>query len=205
MQDGSIVLTGGWDGISNLKNDVWQFQPSGSPAQNPSYIYTTPGTYQVALKVFNADGYNSTLKTEYITVTGISDAGVFRPSSGNWYLNYFNNGAVNKAFHFGTSGDIAVVGDWDGNGFSDVGIFRPSNGNWYLDTTGTGVVNRTFHFGTSGDIPIVGDWDGNGISDVGVFRPSNGNWYLDTTKTGVVNKTFHFGKAGDNPVIGKWI
>ena len=158
MPDGSIVLIGGWDAISNLRNDVWRFMPVGSSTQNPSHTYTSPGTYQVSLQVYNTDGYNSTRKAGYIIVTGISDAGVFRPSNGNWYFNFYNNGVVDKGFHFGTSGDIAVVGDWDGNGISDVGVYRPSNGNWYLDTTKTGIVNKTFHFGTAGDSPIVGKW-----------------------------------------------
>jgi hypothetical protein len=65
---------------------------------------------------------------------------------------------VDKTFHFGTSGDIPVIGDWNGDGTSDAGIYRPSNGNWYLDYTKTGVVDRTFHFGTSGDSPKIGKW-----------------------------------------------
>jgi hypothetical protein len=61
-------------------------------------------------------------------------------------------------FHFGTTGDIPVVGDWNDAGMTNVGVFRPSSGNWYLDTTKTGVVNVTFHFGTTGDSPVVGKW-----------------------------------------------
>ena len=63
MPDGSIVLMGGW------RNDVWRFMSAGSSAQNPSHTYTTPGTYKVALQVYNAGGYNSMRKTGYITVT----------------------------------------------------------------------------------------------------------------------------------------
>ncbi len=75
---------------------------------------------------------------------GISDVGVFRPSSGNWYLDTTKTGVVYRMFHFGTTGDIPVVGDWDGDGISDAGVFRPSSGNWYLDTTKTGVVVTAF-------------------------------------------------------------
>jgi hypothetical protein len=67
-------------------------------------------------------------------------------------------GIVNKSFHFATTGDVPVVGNWDGNGISDVGVFRPASGNWYMDTTKTGIVNKSFHFGTTGDTPIVGKW-----------------------------------------------
>jgi hypothetical protein len=87
----------------------------------------------------------------------ISDhPGQFR--DGIWYLDYNSDGLSETTFHFGTTGDVPVTGDWDGNNVSDVGVFRPSNGNWYLDTTKTGAVNRTFHFGTTGDLPLIGVW-----------------------------------------------
>jgi len=68
MPDGSIVLAGGWDGRSS-KNDVWRFVPDESSEQNPVHIYTVPGTYTVSLQAYNADGYSSTRKVGYITVS----------------------------------------------------------------------------------------------------------------------------------------
>ncbi len=52
-------------------------------------------------------------------------------STGNWYLETTKTGVVSSFFHFGTAGDIPVVGDWNNHGTTDVGVFRPSNGNWY--------------------------------------------------------------------------
>jgi PKD repeat protein len=206
MLDGSIVLMGGdVTGFGNdYKNDVWRLMPAGSTELNPVHTYTTPGTYQVALQVYNSDGYNSTLKTEYITITGISDVGVFNSSSGIWFMDTTKTGVVEKTFQFGKPGDISIVGDWDGNGISDAGVFRPLAGSWYMDTTKTGVVNKTFQFGKPGDIAVVGDWDGNGISDAGVFRESVGDWYLNYNNTGTVDKIVHFGKTGDIPIVGDW-
>ena len=86
------------------------------------------------------------------------DIGVFRPGNGNWYLDTTRTGVVNTMFHFGTTGDIPLIGDWDNNHSTDIGVFRVGNGNWYLDTTKTGVVNTSFHFGTSGDSPLLGKW-----------------------------------------------
>jgi len=68
VPDGSIILAGGWNGSSN-KNDVWRFVPDESSEQNPVHIYTVPGTYTVSLQAYNADGYSSTTKAGYITVT----------------------------------------------------------------------------------------------------------------------------------------
>ena len=104
--------------------------------------------------VMNADGSspirltNNTME-DFLPDWGITAAatnnktqiGVFRPSNGNRYPDYDKNSFVDKTFHFGSAGDIPVIGDWDGDGVSDAGIFRPSNGNWYLDTTNTGAVN----------------------------------------------------------------
>jgi PKD repeat protein len=291
MPDGSILLMGG------SYNDVWRFMPAGSSATNPTHMYTLPGTYQVALQVSNADGYNSLRKAGYVIVTslsapvasfttntttgvaplsvlfndtstggtptawnwsfgdggwfnttdinqrntthsysatsiakltvsnaagssttspgttitittapavGTSDAGVFRNSTGTWYLETAKTGTVNKSFRFGVAGDTPVVGDWDHNSVSDAGVFRKSTSTWYLETAKTGAVNKSFRFGISGDTPVVGDWDGNGISDTGVFRNSTGTWYLETAKTGTVYKSFRFGIAGDTPVVGDW-
>jgi PKD repeat protein len=66
MPDGSIVLTGGFDGFP--RNDTWRFQPAGSTEQSPSHTYTSPGIYNVSLQVFDTAGYTSTRKAGYITV-----------------------------------------------------------------------------------------------------------------------------------------
>jgi PKD repeat protein len=68
MPDGSVVLMGGHTFDSGPKSDVWRFMPTGSSIQNPSHTYTAPGTYPVALQVYNADGYNSTREVNYIRV-----------------------------------------------------------------------------------------------------------------------------------------
>ena len=50
---------------------AWTFTggtPSTSSAQNPSVVYNTPGQYQVALTVTNADGSNTKTVPNYITV-----------------------------------------------------------------------------------------------------------------------------------------
>ncbi len=73
MPDGSIVLMGGTSG-TNYKNDVWRFNPVGSTLQNPSHTYSNSGTYKVALQGYNTAGYNSTRKSEYITVSADPNA-----------------------------------------------------------------------------------------------------------------------------------
>jgi hypothetical protein len=62
---------------------------------------------------------------------GKTDIGVFRPSSGVWYIRQSSDAAI-RAVQFGTAGDLPVPGDYDGDNKTDVAVFRPSNGAWYV-------------------------------------------------------------------------
>jgi hypothetical protein len=115
---------------------------------------------------------------------------------------------IDASFNFGSSADIPVTGDWNGDGYTDIGVFR--KGYWYLDSNGNGVwekgVDLTLKFGSSADIPVTGDWNGDGYTDIGVFR--KGYWYLDSNGNGVwekgVDLTLKFGSSADIPVTGDW-
>jgi hypothetical protein len=70
------------------------------------------------------------------------------------------------AFPFGgISGDVPVVGDWNGDGTSKAGVFRlgffwvlDANGNRQFDGTGAGG-DLAFAFGgIQGDKPVTGKW-----------------------------------------------
>jgi hypothetical protein len=49
---------------------------------------------------------------------------------------------------FGTSGDVPVPADYDGDGDDDVAVFRPSSGVWFVNG------GPVLAFGTSGDVPV---------------------------------------------------
>ncbi len=76
---------------------------------------------------YNAAG-NSPTNDEHI--------GTF--SNGTWILDTnFTPGfqASDSTVTLGSTGDIAVVGDWNGDGAKNIGVFR--DGVWILDTNGT--------------------------------------------------------------------
>ena len=55
------------------------------------------------------------------------NVGVFRPSTGRWYINGI------PPIDWGHTGDMPVPGDYNGDGIRDVAVFRPSNGTWYVN------------------------------------------------------------------------
>ncbi len=143
--------------------------------------------------------------------SGIDRPGVFRPSTGQFLLQFSKTNIV--TVNFGTAGDVAVVGDWDGNGIDTPGVFNPATGQWSLTNgfkgqnvnNNTPVVNFTFIFGASGDIPLSGDWDGNGIDGVGLFRTSGSTFILSNGFQASVDiKPFIFGSLGSQPIAGDW-
>jgi hypothetical protein len=128
--------------------------------------------------------------------------GIFR--NGTWYLNYNSDSLYEKRFKFGTTGDVPLVGDWQGTGRDGIAIFRPSTGYWYFDNNLDGVVDKSFRYGGSTDQIIKGDWQGAGRDGIAIFRPSTGYWYFDYNLDGVVDKSFRYGGSTDIVIVGRW-
>jgi hypothetical protein len=131
---------------------------------------------------------------------GRAELGVFRPSTGVWYLRYFNGTGLQ--YLWGGNGDIPVVGDYDGDGLSDIAIFRPSTGEWWVRYTQNGALLQ-FIWGGTGDKPVQGDYTGDGRTDLAIFRPSTSTWYIrDSTTGGLISLVW--GGPGDLPVQGDY-
>ena len=116
-----IKLQGGSDPIANFTADIhrgyapltvnfsdltnskvskrqWTFQggdPSSSTDANPSVTYNSTGTYDVTLKVTNADGSTSYTKAGYITVLDAHSS-----VTSNW-MNYTNGSIINDIIQQG--------------------------------------------------------------------------------------------------------
>ena len=151
---------------------------------------------------------------------GFTEIGVFRPSTGDWFLDLSSNDrwdsrSVDGCYTFGIRGDLPVTGDWNNDGFTEIGVFRPSAGIWFLDRNGNMrwdgcAVDRCYQFGINGDVPVSGDWSHDGVTKIGVYRPSSGMWFLDFNGNGnwdgcTVDRCYQFGGAqGDVPVSGDW-
>lgn len=129
--------------------------------------------------------------------------GVFRPSSGQFFLRNVNNtGNSEFTFGFGLPGDQAISGDWDGDGIDTVGIYR--DGVFHLKNSNTsGVADISFAFGAPGSQPVAGDWNGDGVDTVGTFN--NDTFSLrDTNSSGAPDYVYTLGVAGDVGMAGDW-
>jgi hypothetical protein len=115
--------------------------------------------------------------------TGHASVGIYRPTTGQWFLDTNNNGIIDPGdtmpFNYGgIAGDKPVVGDWNGIGKTCVGIFRQGF-LWILDqncNNSFDAADYVFPFGglgfgtTSADMPVTGSWTGNGKTRVGFVR-----------------------------------
>jgi sugar lactone lactonase YvrE len=110
------------------------------------------------------------------TGDGHTKVGIYRSTTGQWFLDANNNGTLDAGdFTYGYGGivgDVPVTGDWLGTGKTCIGIFR-SGFLWVLDSNCNGsfdAPDAVFPFGgISGDVPVVGAWTG-GTTKVGVVR-----------------------------------
>lgn len=96
---------------------------------------------------------------------------------------------IDHVFLFGGGRDIAVSGDFNGDGITTIGVFR--DGLWTLDIDGDGRLNtlhdRQVEFGEAGDVPVVGDFDGDGIDELAIVRGDK--VFVDTNRNGHVDAT----------------
>jgi len=99
-------------------------------------------------------------------------------------------------------GDVAVVGDWNGDRRSDVGVFarQPSAG-VYRERLPDGT-RFVASFGRPTDQPVVGDWNGDGQTDLGAFDPTTATFTLQTASG--AGRTLAFGSPGAQPIAGDW-
>jgi hypothetical protein len=131
-------------------------------------------------------------------------------SAGAWSVNNANaeqlssSAPVFHRFRWGRSGDIPVVGDWDGDGTQSVGVVRPDGlgGNRFILRNSNGSV-LNFQYGRYGDRVLVGDWDGDGDWTPATVR--NGIWSLrNANSAGPADVTVQFGRAGHRYLAGDW-
>ena len=184
-----LANTGGGTGIPPVlpTTALGIFRPgaSGTGAsllEDTSRINSTLGTFTFVSNFFAGSTVSPAVGDIAVagdwTGVGHAHVGVYRPSTGQWFLDTTGDGlydAGDSTYNFGgLAGDIPVVGDWAQTGKSCIGIFRQGF-SWLLDLNCNGTFDNTptdafFPFGgIAGDVPVVGAWTGAGTR-VGVVR-----------------------------------
>jgi hypothetical protein len=172
---GDTAIVGDWTGSGSTKVGVFRCPASGvctwylssatqtaatlvpnanlyNPATTLVYTYGLPGDQPVA------NNWSGTSTVDQIGISRCPAAGVC-----SWVVENVGDGVYRTSdpvYYFGLSGDIAVVGDWNGNGQRKrIGVFR--GGLWILEINGTNVYapnDIQASFGLPGDKPVVGKW-----------------------------------------------
>lgn len=192
---GDVPAAGDWDGDGKADVGVYRsgtqtnpqgyfyYRPSSQPSVNfISYPWGSPGDKPV---IADYDG------------DGKVDPAVFRPSTGEWFIQRSRDGFY--AIQFGAAEDKPVVGDYDADGKADQAVFRPSNGVWYVWNSTAGF--SAAQFGISTDKPAPADYDGDGQTDMAVYR--DGNWFLLNSANGFA--ALGFGNSTDKPVPNAFV
>jgi hypothetical protein len=111
--------------------------------------------------------------------------------------------STSAAFQWGLDGDIAVPGEYDGDGSTDLAVYRPASGTWFIrQSTTSYATSLTFQWGLTGDIPVPGDFDGDGKSDLAVYRPPTGTWFhLASGSNFTTSASYQWGLDGDVPIL----
>jgi hypothetical protein len=149
--------------------------------------------------------------------SGWWDFGVWRQSTGTWYLllssqGYNTNQALVRQWGSGTEGDIPITRDFDGDGQAELAVWRPSNGTWYILRSLQGYnpgAAWMIQWGSQNDIPVIGKFTGTTAAyDFGVWRGADadyldGWWYILTAASGFnpgASINMQWGWPGDSPL-----
>ena len=121
---------------------------------------------------------------------------------GSGYQYFLRTPGGTHTFNYGTAGDQAYVGDWNGDGADTIAIgrgqqFHISNRN---DSVGA---EYSFSFGIPGDKYLVGDWDGDGIDTISIQRGST-IFISNAQRPSIADWQFTYGNPGDRMIVGDW-
>ena len=170
-----------WD-LSKLANGAYQLQARA--VDN----FGNVGTATVSVTIKSGGNGKNSIAAEQLVETdapAVSDGSADRTA------------AVSRS-----TPDIAVNGDFDGDGLADPGAFTPSIGEWRLWLSSSSYkAAAPMTWGVEDDVPVPADYDGDGRTDLAVFRPSTGTWSIVLSNRGTPSRLdVTWGRQDDSPI-----
>jgi len=133
---------------------------------------------------------------------GRADLGVYRHSTGEWFIVKSGGGGLSTSWGDPSSGDVPVPSDYDGDGITDIAVYRTTTGDWFvIRSTNQTLLQVNWGSPALGDIPVPGDYDDDGKADVAVYRVTSGDWFVIRSSNSTLLQT-NWGAPtlGDVPV-----
>ncbi len=192
----AILLSGDTIGIFRPSNLTFFLRNSNTEG-NAEIQFPYGGTGDIPLAGdWNGDGFDTVGVYRFNSMTG----------TGTFLLRNSNDaGFAQIVVPFGVTGDIPLVGDWDGDGIDTIGTFTPSTQTFNLRNSNTaGAPDITFIYGLMGDLPIVGDWDGDGVDTIAIRRSGSQFFLRNSNSSGIADVVFFYGLPDDQFVVGDW-
>lgn len=171
-----------FDGDDKADIAVWR----EDVATQAAFYILQSSTNTVRIEPFGQTGDDPVVTGDW-DGDGKADPAVYRDSAFGSQSYFFYRGSLNNPtagttyIPFGTTGDRAERGDFDGDGKTDLAVFRPSNATWYIAQSSNGVV-RYENWGLATDKFVPADYDGDSKTDLAVFRA--GTWYIKQSSNG---------------------
>jgi hypothetical protein len=152
---------------------------------------------------------------------GIAKIGIYRPSTGDIFLDRNGNGEWEGCSTdicmkwLAQANGIPIAGDWQGDGTTRVGTFDSASGMWHLDRNSNGrwdgctVDICIKSFGTAGDIPVLSS-NGTNRPSLGIYRAKASTWQFDANGNNVFDECHvdtcysKFGGQGMFGLAGDW-
>ena len=188
------IAAADYDG--DLRTDYAVWRPSASAIL---YVLNSSDA-TLRIEQFGQTGDDPSIVADY-DGDGKADPAVYRNAPAGQQSYFYYRGSSNNPsgsitfVPWGTGGDIAARGDYNGDGRFDPTVFRPGSGTWYslnlINSSSTAT-----QWGLSTDRLVPADYTGDGKTDIAVFR--NGTWFIKESD-GAAQYAF-WGLSTDVPV-----
>ncbi len=169
------VMCGDFDGDDKADATIWR-----SGAQGAFWILRSSDSAAMNIP-FGLPGDDPRVINDFDN-DGIDDVAIFRDSTGNFWIHPSTAPAgAYTVIRWGSSGDFAHTGDYDGDGLADLHVQRSSQ-NWVRTSAGGTVV---LNFGLGTDLLAMQEFTGDLRDDIVAMRTSQ--WFVRDSATGAVS------------------